>query len=200
MTTKHQKLMIALRYYLLGRGWTNASNALELGAQYHTGTRKDGVSPEYSHPMRAAHYVRTLVPHLMYPEDCISAILLHDLVEDYDVDYNTVKDAVGSRAADAIMLLDKRGRTTESYYRSLGLCPITSICKGPDRIDNMSTMHGVFTPEKQLKYTTEVHEHMFPMLKTARRSFPSQEPAYENIQFVLRVQCTAVETQHNASK
>jgi len=42
-----EKLRLALRYYLLGKEYYVALSALDYGAQYHTGVRKNGITPEY---------------------------------------------------------------------------------------------------------------------------------------------------------
>ena len=38
------------------------------------------------------------------------------------------------------------------------------------------------------EYISECEKHILPMLKEARRIFPEQEPAYENIKLVLMSQ------------
>ena len=49
-------------------------------------------------------------------------------------------------------------------------------------------MPGVFTPEKQHEYIVECETWIIPMLKLARRKFPEQEPAYENLKRMLTSQ------------
>lgn len=46
-------------------------------------------------------------------------------------------------------------------------------------------MVGGFKPEKQSSYIDETMDFVVPMLKEARRTFPEQEPLYENIKFVM---------------
>jgi (p)ppGpp synthase/HD superfamily hydrolase len=78
------KLHISLRYWILGRGYNVAARAMDFAEKHHTGTRKDGVTPEFAHQVAIAHYIRTL-PDLVYPEETLATIFLHDVVEDYDV-------------------------------------------------------------------------------------------------------------------
>ncbi len=66
--------------------------------------------------------------------------------------------------------------------------PIASIGKGGDRMHNLQSMIGVFTKDKQKNYVTEAENKIIPMLKLARRNFPQQELAYENIKLVLNTQ------------
>jgi hypothetical protein len=75
-------------------------------------------------------------------------------------------------------------------------CPVATVVKGSDRINNQSTMVGVFTPKKQMEYVRECEEHILPMLKSARRKFPDQEPAYENMKLVLTTQIAMVRAIH----
>lgn len=79
-----------------------------------------------------------------------------------------------------------------AYREGLARNPLASICKGVDRIHNQSSMVGVFTREKQLAYLEETDTLLLPMLKTARRTFPEQEAAYENIKFILMGQATLI--------
>ena len=182
----YEKMKLSLRYYLLGKGYYKAVEALEFGARYHTGTRKDGVTHEFQHQIEIAHYVRTL--HLMHPELTIAATLLHDVREDYNVSDQELRHRFGEEIATACIILDKNGKEPDLYHTGCASCPISSIAKGGDRIHNIQTMPGVFTYEKQGRYIKEVEDHFFPMIKQAKRAFPQQEAAYENIKHMLTSQ------------
>lgn len=193
--TQYEKIKLSLRYYLLGKGWYVAVAALEFGESIHTGMRKDGVTPEFEHQVRIAHYLRTL--DLMYPEQTIAAALLHDVREDYNIpDYEFVR-RFGQEITTACILLDKNGKDISAYFRDIAGNPIASPTKGGDRIHNLQTMVGVFKREKQLAYVEEVRSEFFPMLKNARRNFPQQERAYENIKHMLESQIELIEVINN---
>lgn len=185
MNAHYEKLRVTLRYFLLGREFYMAADALEYGAQYHTGTRKDGVTPEYQHQIEIAHYVRTLLPSLMFPEDTIAACLLHDVPEDYGVPHAEIANRFGTKVGRAVFLMDKN---SNARFEDIGMDPIASVAKGGDRVHNLQSMSGVFTREKQLKYIEEAKTKFLPMLKTARRMFPKQETAYENIKHMMNSQ------------
>jgi (p)ppGpp synthase/HD superfamily hydrolase len=180
-----------IRAFLLGRRYYRAVEALEFAASYHTGTRKDGETPEFHHQISITHFARTLTG-LRHEEEVLCAALLHDVVEDYDVPIETIRTKFGNMVADAVILLTKKYRgvkkDTEQYYREIAGNPIASIVKGCDRIHNFQTMPNVFSCEKQLKYMKECEDHILPMLKSARNSFPDQELAYENIKYALKAQ------------
>jgi len=186
--TKHQKQVLFLRYFLLGKGYFSAVDALEYGLSIHTGTRKDGVTPEYQHQIEIVLYITTIMDNLMYPQETIIAALLHDTPEDYFIDHRYISERFGPIAGEAIFLLDKNGKTTDQYYKGCAGNPIASIVKGSDRMHNVRTMRGVFKQEKQIRYALEVREHFLPMLKVGRRTFPQQTNAYENIKHVLNIQ------------
>lgn len=188
--TEYDKLRISLRYFLLGREFYMAADALEYAAGFHTGFRKDGVTPEFQHQIEIAHYVRTLSPSLMFPEDTLAAVLLHDVPEDYGVPHGDIANRFGPKVGRAVFLMDKN---SNARFESIGEDPIASVAKGGDRIHNLQSMVGVFTREKQIKYVAEAQEKFLPMLKQARRLFPKQEAAYENIKHMMTSQIELLE-------
>ena len=189
-----QKLKISLRYWCLARAqerpeYLAVVHALDFAERYHTGLRKDGRSPEVLHQLEIAHYLRTLLPSLAYPAQTLCAALLHDVVEDYDVPLLTIEQRFGAQVAHAVDLLSKRvegvDKSPDLYFSRLPECPIASVVKGADRINNLQSMLGVFTLKKQRAYAAEARERFLPMLKAARRAHPEQEPAYENIRLMM---------------
>ena len=200
----HKKLRSTLRYYLAGKGWHIALKAMNFAEHYHTGTRKDGEIPEFDHQVRIAHFVRTL-PDLLYPEETIAAVFLHDVEEDYDVPIGEVEKLFGEQIAFSTGLVTKRLKDkglseayNEVYFAGIRNDPIASIVKGGDRVHNLQTMIDVFDLEKQKTYVKEVKEHFLPMLKYARRLFPEQEAAYMNIKHMLVSQIELIEAMHRA--
>ena len=194
------KQKLALRYWLMGKGYIQALEALEFAARIHTGFRKDGVTPEFAHQVAICHYVRSLPP-LMFPEETIIAVLLHDAREDYDVSDEEIINRFGTLVAGAVERLTKvfRGdkKPMDRYFAEIADCPIASIAKGGDRVHNLNSMIGVFAQAKQLEYAAEGEKHFLPMVKRARRRFPQQEPAYENIKHMLISQIELVRAIHS---
>jgi (p)ppGpp synthase/HD superfamily hydrolase len=188
-TDDFTKSRIALRYWLLGHQWHVASEALEFAQQYHTGTRKDGITPEMAHQVQVAHYLRTLHEHLLYPEETIATALLHDVREDYDVSDEEIRERFGDRVADAVNAMTKRFRGAvrepRVVFDQIASDPIASVAKGSDRIHNQHTAFGVFSADKVRDYVAETEEYFLPMLRAARTRYTRQEPVYENMKFVL---------------
>lgn len=201
LTALCKKHTSSLRYFLQGAAHTDRQFYMPLDAlnrvlNTHVGTRKDGVTPEFYHQVSTTNYMRTLLPSMIYPAETLTVMLLHDTHEDEAVDIDLIGDLYGDMVADACMRISKvrhyNGKSVkiepDEYYGGMADCPITSLCKGADRINNQSTMRGVFTDEKQQRYLEETRTFILPMLKDARRHFPQQEMAYENIKAVLEIQ------------
>lgn len=193
----YDKQRIALRYWLQGRGYNAALEALEFAEMHHTGVRKDGVTPEIAHPIQVAAYVRTQILSLRHPQETLCAALLHDVREDHGVSDREVRDRWGDLVADAVDFVTKefRGeqRDNVALFERIGRNPIASIIKPADRINNQHSMIGVFSREKISGYLGETRQLFLPMIKSARRLYPDQELAYENSKLVLTTQLTMLD-------
>ncbi len=188
MKEDYEKMKIALRYWLIGKGYYKAAEAMAFAEKYHNGERKDG-SHEFSHQVSQANLARTLVHHFNFKEEVFIVIFLHDICEDKGISYEEIENRFGLRVANAVRLMTKvyKGVKTpnDQYYQLMAECEIASVCKGFDRVHNLMSMLGGFKPEKRMEYIKETLEHTIPMLKIARRNFPFQEGVYENIKFIM---------------
>ena len=181
-----QKQTVFLRGWLNGRGYTTALAAMEFARQYHTGVRKDGVTPECQHQTEIALHVSVL-PGLIFPEETIATAFLHDTVEDTPVSRHEIAQRFGERTADAtwrVTKVDDNGnkRDEERLYMEMAGCPIASIVKPTDRCHKVTTTVGIgFTDERIL-----------PMMKVARTNFPQQYAAYQLLKNTLTTQARIV--------
>jgi (p)ppGpp synthase/HD superfamily hydrolase len=200
---KFGKKILTLRQYLAGAQYFDALKAMQFASTYHTGLRKGG-DPEFDHQISISLYALTL-KDVMFREEVIATIMLHDIREDYHV-----TDAEVRALFDPGAFADRVSRGTENMtkewrgvkkdevalFDAMAEDPVASIGKGCDRIHNFQSMVGVFTPEKQLSYIDEGKRLFLPMLKKARRNFPKQALAYENIKHVLTTQIELIEAIH----
>lgn len=190
----------ALRYFLMGRKYYLALEAWDFAKDIHTGTRKDGVTPEFYHQISMANFARTLEGSLRHPEETFATIMLHDSVEDGDVALKLIHDRFGSRVGNATNAVSKvvhgQMRSAEDVRRMIEEDPIASAVKGIDRANNQGSMLGVFSLEKQQEYIAETKDFILPILKTARRRFPDQEPLYENVKHLLTREIRLFEAMH----
>lgn len=206
--TKFEKKLLTLRQQLVGARYHHALAALEFAIRYHTGLRKDGVTPEFQHQVEIALFALTL-PDLMYRQAVIATILLHDVREDYGVSAHEIRELFFEDAEFAEMVdravenmtKEFRGvkKDEQALFDAMSQDPIASIAKGCDRMHNLQSMVGVFKMAKQKEYIKEVHDLFLPMLKKARRLFPHQVNAYENIKHILQSQIQLIEAVHQAT-
>src|SRR5512145_1722138 len=106
----YTKRFISMRYWLLGRGYYLALEALEYAAKIHTGTRKDGITREFEHQLTIGHYVKSVSCGLDYPEETLAAVFLHDVCEDYGISREEIEGRFGAVTGQAIFLLTKQFR------------------------------------------------------------------------------------------
>lgn len=199
---RFDKMRVAMKYWLHGKGYHNAVRAMEFAATYHTGIRKDGETPEFHHQVSITSYLRTL-PALILQEETLAAGFLHDIVEDYNISLKVIYTEFGETVGESVKLLSKKIDGTpikdlESYFKKMSKNEIASIVKGADRMHNFQTMLDVFDAEKKQAYIEECEAYIIPMLKEARRRFPQQEPAYENVKLVLlsQIELISVSLRH----
>lgn len=206
--TPFEKKLLTLRQQLIGARYFNALTALDFAMAYHTGTRKDGVTPEFQHQVEIALYALTLAD-VKYREEVVATIMLHDVREDYHItDHEVISlfDDAGfaARVSRAVENMTKEWRGEKKdevgLFEDMANDPIASIAKGCDRIHNLGSMVGVFKIEKQKVYLEEVDHLFIPMLKTARKKFAFQHNAYMNILHMMRSQCELIRAIHEASK
>ena len=194
------KREISLRYFLQGAEYFTALEAMEFAQRYHTGVRKDGVTPEFDHQISIAHFVRTLRHQLVQPELTLCVVMLHDVREDYGVSDEEIRERFGDPVARAVDAMTKtfRGqvRPEQLVFEQIAADAMASVAKGADRIHNLNSMVGVFSKDKQLSYVAESEEYFLPMLKKARRLHVRQEAAYENIKHMLRSQVALIKAMH----
>ncbi len=188
MKEDYEKMKIALRYWLLGKGYYKAVEAMAFAEKFHNGTRKDG-QHEFSHQVSQANVARTLIHHFNFKEEVFIVIFLHDICEDKGISYEEIEAKFGIVVKNAVRLMTKVYQgikiPNEQYYTAMAECEIASICKGLDRVHNLMSMLNGFKPEKRMSYIEETKQFTIPMLKLARRNFPFQEGAYENIKFIM---------------
>lgn len=200
MKPNYEKNKIALRYWLIGKGYYQAVKAMNFAEKYHNGLRKDG-QPEFSHQVTQALYCRTICDQLIYPEATFITIFLHDIVEDKEeVTIQIIEEMFGKVIAGYVWKISKVREGVripdEIYYQEMAKCPVVSVCKGLDRDHNISTMLKGMKLEKQKDYIKETREKVVVLLKTARKLFPEQELIYENIKYSLYKQIQLYEALH----
>lgn len=193
----------ALKGYCLGRDYVDVLRAITFAEEYHVGVRKDGVTPEFQHQIEIALHATTLKGLSNEDESILlQMIMLHDVVEDYNVSLMEIEQRFGPVVAKGVEALSKvingRKKDMDTYMRDLALNPLAALAKGCDRVHNVQSMRGVFNYEKQKKYAQEVREHFFPMLRRVRDVEPKYRQAINNIKSMLENQVQWVEYLHES--
>lgn len=202
--------------------WSTALEALEFAAGFHLGLRKNGQTPEFDHQLRIAEallphvpalnavheravYVVSANPHDDAPRavQIIAAAFLHDVREDYGVGHEVMVGRFGHRIANAVEALSKvtvdprtgleLKKDASRYFEAIAKDPVASVVKGADRVHNLSTMLRTFSLEKQRRYVGETTEFFLPMLRVARREFPTQVGVYKALMDRMEVLVEAVQ-------
>lgn len=198
--TSQEKLKLSARYWLLGRAvddheYYKVYDALEYMLEKHTGKRNGG-DAESIHQLRIFHGLRTMHRHLTKPHVKYKAAFLHDTVEDKNVPISEIERLFGSEVADVVNLLSKSElgveRPKENYLPAIFANEHASVVKLGDRNDNISTMVGVFKPERLERYFIETRDQFLPSIKLSRRLFPEQEVVYENYKMQIQNQLNLI--------
>lgn len=200
-----EKTHTSLKYYFIGRNFNYALIALNLAKKHHTGLRKDNITPEIAHQYEICLFAMTL-SNLINEELLLTTILLHDILEDYDLDKNQILNLFGSKSEDkqfgqlvldAVWKLTKvyKGvkKSKEEYFSAIAECPIASLAKICDRNHNLQSMVGVFSLSKCKEYIQESKDHFIPLIKEAQHNFPAQSKAYLNAERMLKNQIFLIE-------
>jgi (p)ppGpp synthase/HD superfamily hydrolase len=200
-TTEYAKLRQTIRSQLSGMAknepspmaanapsYNDCLRALNFAEKVHVGLRKDGKTLEFYHQLSILGFLITQHANLEDPRSVYIAAILHDTPEDYP-QYDAELTTMFPRDIANIKALSKY-RAGELipykvYFGEMETNPVTSVVKLVDRIHNLSSMVGVFTPEKKRKYVEEVTQWFLPMAKEARNNFPRQKDFYELAKSVL---------------
>jgi (p)ppGpp synthase/HD superfamily hydrolase len=197
-TPRFDKLLISARYWLLGMAehdpeYFKVIEALEMGLEHHDGVRNGG-DPEFVHQLGIFHYLRTLHKHIKNPKTVYKLVFLHDALEDPNqntkafITPQEIENAFGEVFLLKLKKMSKEILGQKNPEFSLDAVfedEDTSVAKGGDRVDNVSSMIGVFKRARLERYVKETMEEFLPRLKKARRKFASQEAIYENIKMEL---------------
>ena len=194
--TQVEKMRIATRYWLQAKAETDPNyyrvlKAIDIMERFHTGFRKDGVTPNIVHQYSIFNHLKTLHAYMVNPVATFIAAFLHDTYEDFPESDAELKREFPEEYEYIVRVSKIRNGVKiayDQYFDEMQNCVVCSMIKAVDRIHNISTMIGVFKAEKQMKYLEEVDQWFLPMLKYARRKFPTQELAYENLKTMLLVQ------------
>jgi (p)ppGpp synthase/HD superfamily hydrolase len=151
--------------------WPAVHDALALANERHAGhVRKGPGEPAVAHAIRSALILREVAEQKQAALLC--AALLHDLVEDTHTSHDEIEDRFGSQVGDLVRALtypplregDSKSKRNAHYFESLRWAGRDAqIAKSADRLDNVLTMEGAFTPEGAAEYLRETRAAVLPL-------------------------------------
>ena len=156
----------------VGSTWPPVDKALEMAKASHEGqVRKGSGEPYVNHLVRTALLLLEVAEQKHNPT-VLCAGLLHDVAEDTKISANDVEDEISPQVGDMVRALThpelKEGESKfERNMRHLENLRWdgrdTHIVKSADRLDNILTMDGAFTPERRAEYLKETEEGVLPL-------------------------------------
>ena len=180
-----ERMYTYARAVAIERGLSDTARALPYIRDKHDGqTRKGEQSdvPYINHPLTMACEAFSIG---IRDDDVLSAILLHDVVEDCHVKLeelpfnDTVREIVRLVTFDAGGL--DRQIAKKRYYEEISKNPKASLVKIIDRVNNLSNMALGFTKERMAEYVTETEKYIVPLLRVVK----DVSPDYSNALWVL---------------
>lgn len=123
----------------------------------------------------------------------LSAILLHDVVEDTGVSVEELPFSDEVRKIVSLVSFHIReGMTKEEskkdYYKKIRQNGKACVVKAIDRCNNVSTMSGSFSRDKMAEYIMETETYVFPVLDTLKNEYPE----YNDLAFLIKYQLLAL--------
>lgn len=160
----------------------------------HKNSRKDG-SREFSHQLEMIAFAMTFHEQLCDPQDVYTAILVHDIIEDYPGQRGQlIRDFPNVlKYSDLLSKYKDSDNSYTCYFTALSECQVCSIVKLIDRVHNLSTAPGVFNNEKIKEYCTETETYYFDLIRSCKENF-SNRAVYENLKFILTTQVNTIQS------
>lgn len=161
--------------------------------QYRRQSKYSGDSEKVkyiNHPLMMACHAHAMG---INDDDILSAILLHDVVEDTDTAINELP--VNEETKEIVNLLTfkilpnmSKEASKKIYYQNIAKNKKAVTVKILDRCNNISTMAYVFSKEKIIEYINETEEYIIPLISVLK-----SEPApYCNIAFIVKYHIISV--------
>lgn len=187
-----ERMFTYVKGFVMGCKLPETLKALNYARKLHKGQYRKSGEPYIIHPLTMVCQAISLG---IEDDIILSAILLHDVVEDCGVSVNDlpcneeIKKTVNLltyRKPDLYLERDNEGPSINDvkrdYYSKISESASASIAKLFDRCHNVSSMAGTFSKEKIKEYIEETESYVLPLIKITKENHPE----YQNILFVLK--------------
>lgn len=186
------KEIIYLQGFAQGRQYFELLKAINAAQELHSEQVRKSGEPYIEHPMRVCS---ALVALQVYDEKILTIAMLHDVLEDCEIDPKGLhlRYGISKEIIDIVNVLTKiPNGDTGLYYKRIYEYPEAAMVKISDRCHNVSTMAGVFNEEKIRKYLTETDEYVLPLIKYARRFYPEYSNQIIYMKYHIESVCNAI--------
>jgi len=180
-----------------GSGLHNATKALAFILEHHGEQKRDDGSPYYAHVVKVASH---LVSLNLFNDDrekldvLISGALLHDVLEDTDVTAELLAKTFNEEITCVVQYLTKTGDlTNDGYYNNIRKNLLASLIKISDRCNNVSTMAGVFSKARLIRYVEETNTVVKSLIRHVRDNNPEISNQVVNMSYHIKSVVSAIE-------
>ena len=186
-----EKMYTYLRGYLVGAKLVESLRALQIMRQKHEGQKRKNGVPYIVHPLSMACYAVALG---IREDSVIATILLHDVVEDCNVELDslkfsdTVKNGIKYMTVTKLNSEEDKVTTKHRYYAELLNSKEAVLCKAIDRYNNLTDMPFALSDEAIGKNVAETELLLMPVLKQAKEKWVE----LSDILFVLRTNIRSI--------
>ncbi|MBR1822104.1 MAG: helix-turn-helix domain-containing protein [Clostridia bacterium] len=191
-----ENMFTRMRSFALSEHLTETYKALSFMREKHLGQfrKKSKFTQELvqyiNHPLMMACQAHALGVR----DDCLlSAILLHDVVEDTDtlLDELPFPDEV-KELVDLVTFSVPECSTKEAakelYYHTIQENGKACVIKIIDRCNNVSTMSASFSRAKMLNYIDETEKYILPLTDILKNEYPE----YSDLAFLIKYQIISI--------
>jgi GTP pyrophosphokinase len=170
-----EKSRIFLRGYAIAKDMPLTLKALEWIESYHGDQKRKDGSDYVEHPIRVAGHCVALG----WNDDVtVASALLHDVPEDTNKTIGDLYLHFGEPVEKTVFYVTRMpGDCPETHFRDLASVAgryTSPEIKLVDRCHNVSTMAGVFSPEKIAEYIRETDDYVMPLFRAVRDACPEK--------------------------
>ncbi len=185
-----------MRAFAMAEGLTSTYRALQYMRERHAGQLRNpnrfvADRVQYiNHPLMMACQAHALG---VRDDNLLSAILLHDVVEDtdtgidelpFDPEVRELVSLVSFSVPDGMTKAEAKAQ----YFARIAENPKACVIKALDRCSNISTMAACYSAERMARYIDETEQHIIPLLNVLKSGYPQ----YSDLAFIVKYQIRSV--------
>lgn len=190
MPVNVEKMYTYAKGFAMGANLEDTLSALYFARKMHKNQKRNGGEPYIIHPLSMV----CMAISLGIKDDIVLAsIMLHDVCEDCGVELKDLPVSAETKHVVDLLtfkLVGNRDKKIEKqiYFSKISENGPAMLVKLIDRLNNVSTMAGVYKKERLLRYITETEEQVLPLYRICKELHPE----YSNALFILKFEIEAI--------